>query len=186
MIDFKEVFYREHDVVCNQKYGDNLPYSFHLKCVVAQAEKFIHLIPEGYIHSDERWAINFSYRQIVLEAAAAHDSIEDARMSYNNVVEVFKELQHKEVAETIANIVYCVTDDKGKSRSSRKNDTYYSELKANKLAVYVKLCDIAANTLYSKLTNSGMYKKYKEEFRNVKSKIYLEEYDELFTYIENL
>ena len=29
-----------HDIDVNQKYGDNLPYSFHLKAVVAQGKIF--------------------------------------------------------------------------------------------------------------------------------------------------
>ncbi len=44
--NLRNIIYNQHDVICNQKYGDNLPYSFHLRCVEAQAIKFMHLIPD--------------------------------------------------------------------------------------------------------------------------------------------
>ena len=86
----------------------------------------------------------------------------------------------------VADIVYCVTDEKGKNRKERKNDKYYQELKENKLAVFVKLADLAANTLFSKLSGSSMYEKYKKEWPKFKEKLYIAEYKEFFNYIENL
>lgn len=181
METLRQFIYNQHDVICNQKYGDNLPYSFHLKSVESQGKKFINLLQFG--------------RTEVRMALIAHDTIEDARLTYNDLVEIFKkhnplyfsspqELQKS--SETAANIVYTVTDEKGKNRAERKNEKYYKELKANPLAVFVKLADISANTLYSKLTGSSMYEKYKKEFPDFKEKVYLEEYKEFFDYLESL
>lgn len=180
--DFRKRVYYEHDVVCNQKYGGDLPYSFHLKVVEAQFDKFCHLLPVDF-------ALGSNTNLDVFRAACIlHDSIEDARMTYNDVWEfVWRTTHcHKDLAIQVADIVYCLTDEKGKNRSERKNSKYYEELKGNKYAVFIKLCDIAANTLYSKLTNSSMYGKYKREFPQFKEKVYIEEYKELFDYVEGL
>lgn len=172
MEEFREFIYNQHDIVCNQKYADTLPYSTHLKFVEAQGNKFLHLIDMEFMPS-----VNY--------ALVAHDSIEDARMTYNDIVKLVSKF-HPHISKTVADIVYCVTDEKGKTRSERKNAKYYQELKANKLALFVKLADLAANTLYSKLSASDMYDKYKKEWPAFKNKLYLAEYDEFFNYIDNI
>lgn len=184
----KEVFY-QHDVVCNQKYGDNLPYSFHLKTVEAQMLKFKHLIEKGSVVNKNNFNSRpVSYKEIVCFACCAHDIIEDGRTTYNDLRDMVntEDFGNYTAATMIADIVYCLTDEKGKNRSERKNEKYYKELSENKYAVFVKLADIAANTLYSKLTGSSMYDKYKKEFPNFKEKVYIEEYKEFFNYVENL
>lgn len=184
----KEKIYYQHDVVCNQKYGDNLPYSFHLKAVEAQGRKFIHLIPEALVENKlNSFSKPDSLTRIIIFALAAHDLIEDGRMTYNDVKEIGeKELSNSNAVMMFADIVYCVTDEKGKTRSERKSDKYYKELSENPLAVFVKLADIAANTLFSKLTGSSMYENYKREFPNMKNKLYKPEFKEFFDYVENL
>lgn len=178
----QHIYYRA-DIYCNQKYGNNLPYSFHLDCVEKQGKKFFHLLKE-------------IDRNVVTAALINHESIEDFRMTYNDVIYVCKLFYNGSLilnpmgascfAKKVADIVYCVTDEKGKTRSERKNDKYYKELSENDLAVFVKLSDIAANTLFSKLTGSSMYDKYKSEFGHFKKMCYKEKYDEFFKYVENL
>jgi hypothetical protein len=178
----RDYVYNRADVYCNQKYAGNLPYSFHLDCVEKQGKKFLPLIETKDF-------------QIVLSALITHDSIEDHRMTYNDVAEVvsrFYDIDERsysyieDFGKKVADIVYAVTDEKGKSRAERKNEKYYKELKENKLAVFVKLADLSANTLFSKLTGSSMYEKYKKEFPKFKEKVYIEEYEEFFNYIQNL
>lgn len=163
--ELRQYVYDRHDLHCNQKYGDGLPYSFHIKCVEAQGYKFLHLIDNKNHFTVET-------------ALTAHDTIEDANLTYNDIKSTF--------GEKVADIVYCVTDEKGKTRKERKSDKYYQELSENNLAVFVKLADISANTLYSKLTNSSMYQKYKSEFQHFKDMCYKEEYKEFFDYLQNL
>lgn len=188
MKELREFIYNQHDVVCNQKYGDNLPYSFHLKAVEAQGEKFIHLISEGNVENKDNYkSHSISLRNIVRAASISHDSIEDGRLTYNDVLRLVNgEFGNYTASEMAADIVYCVTDEKGKNRGERKNEKYYKELFENKLAVFVKLADLAANTLYSKLMNSSMYEKYKSEFPKFKLRLYTDEYKEFFDYVENL
>jgi len=188
MKEIIEKIYHQHDVVCNQKYGDNLPYSFHLKAVEAQGEKFIHLIENTQIENPDNYrSYSVSLLYIVRIALSGHDLLEDARLSYNDIKNlVCKEFGNTIAEEILAEIIYCLTDEKGKNRAERKNEKYYNELKENKLAIFVKLADIAANTLYSKLTGSSMYEKYKKEFPAFKEKVYVEEYEEFFQYVNSL
>lgn len=188
MEGFRRYIYDRHDVYCNQKYGDDLPYSFHLKAVEAQGEKFLYLIHDYFVTNEKNHRSTFrSIYDIIRFALLSHDANEDARMTYNNILEKANEyLGNYTAAEMVANIVYCVTDEKGKTRSERKNDKYYSNLKENRLAIFVKLADLSANTIYSKLTCSNMYEKYKSEFPKFKEKLFIEEYKEFFDYVENL
>lgn len=185
--ELQQEFYNRGDVYCNQKYAETLPYSFHLKCVEAQGGKFLNDIPNLNINNeDNRFSQSVSLRDIIRLAITAHDALEDFRMSYNDVKELCSQLGNTTAGEMVADIVYCVTDEKGKNRKERKSDKYYKELSENKLAVFVKLADISANTLFSKLTGGSMYKKYKSEFTYFKEKCYVEEYKEFFDYVESL
>lgn len=161
--------FNQHDEVCNQKYSNSLPYSKHLEFVLNQYEKFKHLIKE-----EDRW--------IVQPACAGHDLIEGARITYNDIIQ---RLGSNEPAIKIADIIYCCTEEKGKNREERHSERYYAELSENKLAIFVKLCDIIANIKYSLLTNSTMFDKYKKESKKLDF-LYLGEYDEMFSYIDKL
>lgn len=187
---WQDFCYNRHDVYCNQKYGENdsLPYSFHLSAVGKQALPFLNLIDDDYImNNNNNQSFPANIKLLVQLALEGHDLEEDARMTYNDVrKEVNNILGNYEAATFVADIIHCVTDEKGKTREFRKSDKYYRELYLNKYAVFVKLCDIAANTLYSKLVRSSMYEKYKKEFPRVRRKLYLPEYEELFNYIESL
>lgn len=163
--DFTDFSYHQHDVICNQKYADTLPYSFHLKMVKAQASKFMYLamLPRGVgnpIMGYEKDHENLLRESLVLMGCAGHDLIEDARLSYNDI----KERAGVDVAE----IIFLCTEMRGRNRAERKNDQFYKELATNELAVFVKLCDIMANSTYSILSNSGMLRKQKEEWPHIK------------------
>ena len=173
-MDIKDI-YKRHDEYCNQKYGkDDLPYSFHLKAVVAQANKYKQLLPKGsYTDIDVR--ISFQQLQLsqVLLAAAGHDLIEDARITYNDLKLVFPIVT--------ADIIYACTEEKGKNRDERHSQKFFDELKQNRLAVYIKLCDIMANVLYSLLSDSSMYAKYQKEFPRLYQELHKEgEYELLW------
>jgi (p)ppGpp synthase/HD superfamily hydrolase len=168
LIDIKTYFFELHDITCNQKYNKTLPYSFHLEMVEAQALKFKHLIP-----ADE------SYYTNVWIGIWGHDSIEDARITYNDIVQLF--------GIDAAEIIYLCTENKGRNRAERKNDVWYNQLQKNDLAVFVKLCDIMANVNFSLLTNSSMYNKYKAEYnQKIKPLLYTKGYKEMFDYLDKL
>lgn len=164
----KNFFYHLHDVVVNQKYNETLPYSFHLEMVANQAKKFEKLIPVDDPYYSDIWI-----------GVYGHDSIEDARLTYNDIKSKF--------GERAAEIIYLCTEDKGRNRGERKSDKFYEELKTNESAVFVKLCDIMANSLFSQLTGSTMFEKYRQEYyRKVKPHLYSDEYKEMFGYLDKI
>lgn len=191
---FRQFIYNEHDFICNQKYANNLPYSIHLGFVEAQGNKFMHLLPDAIL-SEGTPTVSLtnhdsmiSYRTIVGFALIAHDCIEDARLTYNNLISIATEhlCDNKVAATMVADIVYAVTDEKGKTRKDRKNDKYYAELNDDDLALFVKLSDLAANMLFSKLSGSDMYDKYKREWPRFKIRTYISRYKEFFEYIDTI
>lgn len=176
----QDYFYNQHDVVCNQKYDKKLPYSTHLDFVVQQAQKFGYLISNRYNRAKPENSLNYdTIWDEIVTGCFGHDSIEDARLTYNDIKDLY--------GDNVANIIYLCTENKGKTRAERKSEQWYNELKTNNLAVFVKLCDIIANVKYSFLTNSSMFNKYKQEYEEkVKPFLYTEEYKDMFTYLDKI
>jgi (p)ppGpp synthase/HD superfamily hydrolase len=132
----------------NHWYDEYLPYEFHLRMVAQAAKDFIDLVTDS--NDGET-----SDREVIILAAYGHDLIEDTRVSYNDVKEV---LGHR-----AADIVYAVSNEKGKSRKERANEKYYEGIRNTPGAVFVKMCDRIANVQYSKMTKSRMFEMYKKE-----------------------
>lgn len=149
----------------NHLYDEFLPYEFHLRMVVNVAKNFLHFIPS-------------EKQEIVLAACWTHDVIEDCRQTYGDVKEA--------LGEEVAEIVYAVSNEKGKNRQERANEKYYDGIKANKLAVFVKLCDKIANIQYSTMNQSKMLEVYEKEHSNFYNKLYFPEYQELFDYLDKI
>lgn len=181
-----ETIYERHDVYVNQKYGesDSLPYSFHLKMVLAQGLKFQHLL----VPIQKVLGNAIVMRKVLPVCLVGHDLIEDARMTYNDVMEMCRKYGLYNLFESgfVADVIYAVTDEKGRNRKERKSDEFYAELKLNEVAVFVKLADTAANILYSKSFDTPQYRMYKKEFVNLKEKLYIPMFDDMFNYIESL
>lgn len=144
---------------------DGMPYEFHLKMVVDTAKKFLHIIPE-VDHST------------VIAACWAHDLIEDARLTYNDVKD--------ELGLEVAEIVYALTNEKGRTRKERANEKYYQGIRNTKNAAFVKICDRIANVEYSKSEHNSMFENYQSEFENFEYWLYCDEYHELFDYLYSL
>jgi hypothetical protein len=168
IINFREFIYNQHNVVCNQKYNSTLPYSFHLSMVEAQYEKFNYLLEK-------------QERVIAIKGCIAHDVIEDARLTYNDLL---NNAASREVADIV---ILCTEFSRGKSREERKPKEFYKELATNKVAVFVKLCDIIANSLFSLMSNSSIFEKYKKEYETkVKPLLYIEQYKDMFDYLDKI
>lgn len=140
----------------NHAYDRIRPYGFHLDMVVNWVRKYIE-----EVCSDEKDILP------VFFAAFYHDSIEDARLTYNDVLKLAGELMDKEQAFLATEIVYALTNEKGRSRAERANEKYYEGIRAIPYAPFVKLADRLANTSYafSKGTADSlrMSKVYREE-----------------------
>ncbi len=126
----------------NHLYDQN-PYSVHLAIVVSYAQKYIYLLPEN-LQDD------------VISACWLHDTIEDCRLTYNDLAQ--------ETNTNVAEIVFAVTNEKGKNRKERANAKYYEGIRNTAGAIFVKLCDRLANVKYSKDTSSRMLEVYKNEY----------------------
>lgn len=137
----------------NHMYSGSLPYSYHIKATAEVGKRYLYLVEDTTIHDE------------IIAACYCHDIIEDARQSYNDVLNETK-------STLVAEIVYAVTNEKGKNRSERANDKYYQRIREQEGAVFVKLCDRIANVTYSKLSNNlRMLKLYREENENFLKKI---------------
>lgn len=161
----------------NHLYSDYLPYEFHLRMVVNVAKQFGRLVVD--ICNDGTGLTG----EDILLGAWGHDTIEDTRVSYNDVV--------KQLGPKAADIIYAVTNEKGKNRKERANDKYYEGIRNTPGAVFVKLCDRIANVQYSKMTGSRMFEMYKKENDDFLTKLGFVDgqahpYGELSKYLENL
>jgi len=138
---------------------DGKPYSLHLAMVAYYAQKYIHLIPER-LHAD------------IIAACWLHDTIEDTRNTYDNIINISNKF--------IADIVYSVTNKKGRTRSERADDEYYKDIVNTPFASFVKLCDRLANVKYSVETNSRMLNVYRKENENFLKKLIIEPNDKIY------
>ena len=138
----------------NQDY-DGKPYYIHLNAVASYTFKYIPLICEK-----EEDVLP------VLFGAYFHDSIEDARLTYNDVMKIAKGIMSDEQAYMAAEIVYALTNEKGRNRHERANDKYYEGIRTTKYAPLVKAADRLANYGYAKSTHSRMEKCYRDEMKD--------------------
>ena len=140
----------------NHAYDRIRPYGFHLDMVVNWMHKYIG---EVCVNEQDILPVYF--------AAFYHDSIEDARLSYNDVMKIARSLMDEEQAYLATEIVYALTNEKGRNRAERANEKYFAGIRAIPYAPFVKLADRLANTSYafSKGTADSlrMSKVYREE-----------------------
>jgi len=144
----------------NHFYDRYLPYEFHLRMVYNVFEDFQHLLDDTKDYfTGEPWRgpkqDQMTLRDVCRRASFGHDLIEDTRVSYNDV--------KTELGQEAADIIYAVTNDKGKNRKERAGDKYYEGIRNTPGAVFVKLCDRIANVQYGKMTKSCMFEMYKKE-----------------------
>ena len=139
---------------------DGMPYDVHLNKVYLYGCKYHHLLPSNKVVGD------------VLAACWAHDVIEDCRETYNDVEKV--------LGEDVANIVYALTNEKGRNRAERANEKYYEGIRNTPYASFVKICDRLANISHSKETNNIMISVYRKEHFDFVDKLFDKKYKEMF------
>ena len=140
----------------NQTYGKNLPYGYHLDMVAGEAIEFGHLVCV-----DEADVVPMMF------GAYYHDSIEDARLSYNDVMKRAKTFMDDSQALLATEIVYALTNEKGRTREERADERYYKGIRETPYAPFMKLCDRVANITFScsasDADNIHMKEVYKKE-----------------------
>ncbi len=122
----------------NQTYGQGLPYAVHLDMVASQVMSHGHEVCAG-----EHDVLPMVF------GAYFHDSIEDARQTYNDVTRLARQWMDDEQAHMAAEIVYALTNDKGRTRAERAGERYYQGIRQTPYAPLVKLADRVANMTYS-------------------------------------
>ena len=122
----------------NQSYGDDLPYGYHLDMVVEGIRQFGHLV---CVREEDVLPLFFG--------GYYHDSIDDARLTYNDVMHTARQYLTEEQALMATEIVYALTNDKGRNRSERAGEKYYEGIRTTPYAPFVKLCDRMANITFS-------------------------------------
>jgi len=144
----------------NQTYGDDLPYGFHLDMVVEGISDFGYLV---CVSEDDVVPMFFG--------GYYHDAIEDARLSYNDVMKRARKWMSEKQALMATEIAYALTNDKGRTRAERAGEKYYQGIRETPYAPFVKLCDRLANVTYSCSVDSGkdgnrMREVYKNEMKH--------------------
>ena len=153
--EVRECAHMLHESV-NQQYDKKHPYGFHLDMVADSVFKYGHLICQS-----EHDVLPLFF------GAFYHDSIEDARMSYNDVTRAARLFMDDEQAYMAAEMVYALTNDKGRTRAERAGERYYQGIRETLYAPFLKLADRLANTTYSfthcNKENVHMKEVYREE-----------------------
>lgn len=149
----------------NHLYAGYLPYAYHLNLVGQIGKRYLFLIP-----ADKQ--------ETVSAALYLHDTIEDARKSYNDIVEEF--------GNEVADLVYAVTNNTGKTRNERADAAYYEKIRTTPYAVFVKLCDRMANALHGVIFGGTMLNKYRKEHEHFVDELWHEDYVLMFTDLKEL
>ena len=134
---FRQMAHDLHQSV-NQTYAGSLPYGFHLDMVVEGVRNYGYLV---CVREEDVLPLFFG--------AYYHDSIEDARLTYNDVMRLARNEMTIEQAMMATEIVYALTNDKGRTRAERAGEKYYKGIRETPYAPFVKLCDRLANITYS-------------------------------------
>ena len=141
----------------NQTYDKVHPYGFHLDMVADAVKKYGHIVCDK---EDDVVPLFFG--------AFYHDSIEDARLTYNDVRRTAEQWMNSGQAFMAAEMVYALTNEKGRTRNERANDRYYQGIRDTVYAPFLKLADRLANITYScsnpNEANSHMRKVYQSEW----------------------
>ena len=153
-----------------QKY-DNHPYTFHLDMVAKNVLKYV----DYYIESEETEQLTI---RMLWMAAQFHDSLEDCPdYNYTKLLNFSKFVfpEDKKFGETVAEIVFACTNEKGRTRKERQNFRYYKGIRETKYAPFIKACDRLANIEYSKKTGSKLFWMYQRELKDFLDSIYSED-----------
>jgi len=160
-----EEFARKAHKDTNHTY-DGKPYDeAHLQAVVNVFHRFKYLIPEAD-------------QDMVEGGCWTHDTIEDARKTFNDVM--------KACGPEIAEIAYALTNEKGRNRKERANSKYYRGIRDTRYATFVKFCDRIANIEHGLSAGGHMVDGYRKEHEHFMDELYTPEYDPMVKHMEKL
>lgn len=152
--EIRQSAYALHQQV-NQTYGEGLPYGYHLDMVVNGVRDYGYLV---CVREEDVLPLCFG--------GYYHDSIEDARLTYNDVLRVARNMLTEEQALMATEIVYALTNDKGRTRAERAGENYYKGIRETPYAPFMKLCDRLANITFSCSSMNSSSLHMKEVYKN--------------------
>lgn len=136
----------------NHRY-DQHPYGVHLDMASDALEDFM---------PGERMDKEVEISRL---AVRIHDIIEDARLTYNDIAKLF--------GHDVAEVVFLVSNNRGRNRKERANDEYYSLIRVNNMATAAKLADRIGNMRYGYTKrDSGPLKMYIKEMPAFRDALY--------------
>ncbi len=157
----------------NQMYDKIHPYSLHLEMVATNARQYI-----GCVCTDENDLLP------IIFGAYFHDSIEDARYTYNDILKTARQFMDEKQALLATELVYALTNEKGRTRAERAGEKYYQGIRAIPYAPFLKACDRLANMNYShqqsKGFNNNMANTYAKELPHFLEQLRVETSDPRF------
>ena len=98
-------------------------------------------------------------------AATITTASRKARQTYNDVMKTALKWMKGEQALMATEIVYALTNDKGRTRAERAGEKYYRGIRETPYAPFVKLCDRLANISYSCSADGGKGSRMKGVYR---------------------
>lgn len=158
----------------NQNYS-GYNYVLHLDAVEATYREFFDEAPD--FQSPD---LNKFKNKIYKEACYFHDTIEDCRVTPNDL------LNRYSLHLQAVHIVFALTNEKGWKRENRANEKYYKEMRNIVGATFVKMCDRIANVRFSRLMGSSMYEKYKQENEHFMESVNADDYPKMKECLINL
>jgi len=146
-----------------QIYGGIYPYYKHLEDV--------HDILVRFMFTEEE-------DLAILTASFLHDTIEDTATSHSDIKKIF--------GEEIADIVYDMSDELGRSREEKKAKTY-SKTRLNHKSVILKVADRIANVTFSSTQNSKHIQMYREEHNDFEKNLRIyRQVDDMWEYLRSI
>lgn len=164
---------------------DGEPYSWHLQDTWIVAAAHYNKVDVGLPD------------YVVYAACWCHDLLEDTRLSYNDLTKGLYRIAKKhftgpdtkirKIVRDIVEIVYALTDEKGRTRKERKPPHYYKAIRETPGASFVKYCDRISNVIYaSSCENERMCKVYLDEMEDFLKSVSIPGYAVIEDYLESL
>jgi len=150
----------------NHYYG-HLPYAYHLQMTYDYGKKYVYIL-------ENEITINPGLDPAEFMASLWTHDIADTRQEYTDV--------KRNCGESVADITFALTNEKGKNRRDRTGDKYFADMREVAYAMWAKCCDRLANIKHSTETrNVEKIKMYKEEQGYFESQIYTRIYDDMLS-----
>lgn len=155
-----------HHTCTNHRYG-HLPYAYHLQMTYDYGKKYVYIL-------ENEITINPGLDPAEHMAALWTHDIADTRQEYSDV--------KRNCGESVADITFALTNEKGKRRRDRTGDKYFADMREVAYAMWDKCCDRLANIKHSVDTrNVEKIKMYKEEQDYFESQVHTRIYDEMLS-----